>query len=170
VPSKQRRLASRRVRPALAAALELLGAAAFITNCEGEIEEANSIGKRDLTSHDASTRVAVRAAVRAGTDRRWLVTPTTRRSVIDGYLVVERASVELLHAQTKIHNATLRWGLSARQADVFALVCEGATNRAIAARLGIAERTAELHLTAVIAKADVESRAALIVATLSGSI
>jgi DNA-binding CsgD family transcriptional regulator len=55
-----------------------------------------------------------------------------------------------------------RWALTAREAEVLARVVQGETNKVIAARLGCAERTVEVHITHVLGKAQVESRSALI--------
>ncbi|ROT26791.1 response regulator transcription factor [Micromonospora sp. HM5-17] len=48
--------------------------------------------------------------------------------------------------------------LSERERAVLALMAEGRTNQAIAARLGIAERTVEKHCTAIFAKLSLPAR------------
>jgi len=53
--------------------------------------------------------------------------------------------------------------LSARESDVLELVARGLGNRAIADRLGIAEKTVRNHVTAVLGKLGVNSRAQAIV-------
>jgi DNA-binding NarL/FixJ family response regulator len=59
-------------------------------------------------------------------------------------------------------------GLTARQVDVLRLVAEGLTNAGIAARLFISEKTADHHVSAILAKLDVRTRreAALAARTL----
>ena len=49
-------------------------------------------------------------------------------------------------------------GLTARQVDVLRLVAEGLTNAGIAARLFISEKTADHHVSAILAKLDVPTR------------
>jgi DNA-binding CsgD family transcriptional regulator len=49
--------------------------------------------------------------------------------------------------------------LTAREAEVLALVAEGASNKAIARRLGISVHTAKFHVAAVLEKLDAASRA-----------
>lgn len=49
--------------------------------------------------------------------------------------------------------------LTAREAEVLALVAEGASNKAIARRLGISVHTAKFHVAAVLDKLDAASRA-----------
>jgi DNA-binding NarL/FixJ family response regulator len=51
-------------------------------------------------------------------------------------------------------------GLSPRELEVVRLVAAGATNREIAERLGISERTVDRHVSNIFAKLDVASRAA----------
>ncbi|MBA3235922.1 MAG: helix-turn-helix domain-containing protein [Chloroflexi bacterium] len=51
-------------------------------------------------------------------------------------------------------------GLSAREVEVLRLVAAGETNRAIAAELGISERTVDRHVSNLFTKLDVSSRAA----------
>jgi len=53
--------------------------------------------------------------------------------------------------------------LTPREVEVLALLAEGLPNRAIAARLGIAERTAKFHASAILAKLGAGSRAEAIV-------
>jgi DNA-binding NarL/FixJ family response regulator len=54
-------------------------------------------------------------------------------------------------------------GLTAREGEVLALLAEGLSNKAIAARLAISEHTAKFHVNAILAKLGAESRAAAIV-------
>jgi two-component system nitrate/nitrite response regulator NarL len=54
-------------------------------------------------------------------------------------------------------------GLTAREREVLALLAEGLTNKAIAARLGISEHTAKFHVNAILGKLGAGSRAAAIV-------
>jgi DNA-binding NarL/FixJ family response regulator len=48
--------------------------------------------------------------------------------------------------------------LTARERDVLACIASGATNRQIAHRLGVAERTARTHVSAILAKLGLTSR------------
>jgi DNA-binding NarL/FixJ family response regulator len=54
-------------------------------------------------------------------------------------------------------------GLTAREAEVLALLAEGLSNKAIAARLGIAERTAKFHVESILGKLGAETRSEAIV-------
>jgi DNA-binding CsgD family transcriptional regulator/tetratricopeptide (TPR) repeat protein len=50
------------------------------------------------------------------------------------------------------------FGLTAREREVLALVAAGATNREIGARLHMAEKTASVHVSRILAKLDVRTR------------
>jgi DNA-binding NarL/FixJ family response regulator len=50
------------------------------------------------------------------------------------------------------------FGLTPRERDVLALLAEGATNREIGATLFMAEKTASVHVSRILAKLDVRSR------------
>ena len=63
------------------------------------------------------------------------------------------------------------FGLTRRQADVLALVCEAKPNRSIAQALGISEGVVKLHVTAIYKALKVRSRAeAILVASRSQSV
>ena len=50
------------------------------------------------------------------------------------------------------------FGLTPRERQVLALVARGATNREIGAELFMAEKTASVHVSRILAKLDVRSR------------
>ncbi|HEX6653232.1 MAG TPA: response regulator transcription factor, partial [Thermoleophilaceae bacterium] len=50
------------------------------------------------------------------------------------------------------------FGLTPRERDVLALVASGATNREIGERLHMAEKTASVHVSRILAKLSVRSR------------
>jgi DNA-binding NarL/FixJ family response regulator len=50
------------------------------------------------------------------------------------------------------------FGLTPRERQVLALVARGATNRQIGAQLYMAEKTASVHVSRILAKLDVRSR------------
>jgi DNA-binding NarL/FixJ family response regulator len=58
--------------------------------------------------------------------------------------------------------AARAWSLTPRQTAVLELIAGGDSNRTIASKLLCAERTVEMHVTALLARAEVESRSALI--------
>ncbi|GAA1897267.1 hypothetical protein GCM10009837_19270 [Streptomyces durmitorensis] len=72
----------------------------------------------------------------------------------------EQSSGEQARGEQNVWQAELRRVplLSAREAEVFQLLGEGYSNRSIARRLDIAERTVKFHVAQVLSKLDVESR------------
>ena len=62
----------------------------------------------------------------------------------------------------RIQAAARDWMLTSRQTDVLALVAVGESNKLIAAKLGCALRTVEVHVTALLRKAGCDSRAELV--------
>ena len=54
-------------------------------------------------------------------------------------------------------------GLTPRETEVLALLAEGLSNKGIAARIGIAERTAKFHVESILAKLGAETRSEAIV-------
>ena len=67
-------------------------------------------------------------------------------------------------SEERLDVATARWKLTRRQREVLAQLADGECNKGIAATLDIAEGTVELHMTAMLRKAGVTSRAALLAA------
>lgn len=61
-------------------------------------------------------------------------------------------------AETGDGEAWLEFGLTGRQTDVLALVCEGKTNQAIATQLGIDVGTVKQHMTKVLQKLNLRNR------------
>lgn len=115
------------------------------------------------------TLVANNAAAKALVDLerselRRLVSQTARRdewivTEVDGgreYLVVGRRD-----DRKRFERAARGWKLTARQKQVLEQLVAGMSNHGIARTLGISERTVEVHVTAILQKAGVESRSAL---------
>ena len=76
-----------------------------------------------------------------------------------GRTMAPEAVFELAERLTTEADAEAATALTARQSEVAALVAEGLTNRQIGRRLGISEKTVELHVSDVLARLGVPSRA-----------
>jgi DNA-binding NarL/FixJ family response regulator len=72
------------------------------------------------------------------------------RRVIDGETVVDTTNVARLLGRRRRHDPLA--ALTAREREVLGLVAEGMTNRAIADRLVVAERTIEAHISSIFGK------------------
>lgn len=168
VPSLQRRLElETRLREAgllgsaLEAALEALGQPAYVLTSRGRVVYANSAGRAHLGSVSHSLAEAIQRHGQGeppppGTS----ITSLQVRGLSPHYLVVDRSAEA--QANSRVHVLASRWGLTAREAEVLELIVQGTSNKGIAARLGCAERTVEVHVTHLLSKAQVESRSALI--------
>ena len=92
----------------------------------------------------------------------WLMTGDSR---VTGARTT-RTSAQVQAIATELSNVRLNLGmsfakipaLSSREAEVFHLLAEGASNRAISSQLRITERTVKAHVGRILAKLDVESR------------
>jgi DNA-binding CsgD family transcriptional regulator len=140
----------------LAASIEAAGVAALLVRAPGTVVHANAAGRafldaapgRALERIHASppgtftwTRVSV-----PGLPPHWLV--TGRRPPADP---APRLAALAREAR-----------LSPRQAEVLAHLVRGDSNQTTALALGVSEGAVELHVSALLARLDVESRAALV--------
>jgi DNA-binding NarL/FixJ family response regulator len=75
-------------------------------------------------------------------------------------LLAQRARIKLAPAADQAPDAAAedRTGLTARQLEVLALIAEGQTNREIAQKLFITEKTAGAHVSSILARLGVRSR------------
>lgn len=168
VPALQRRLMLERdlsnaslYRGAVDPALELLSRPAFVINSIGRLLHANSAGRALHDRARLDVTEAVRAVARGQAAPGYFAVPLATGASTGGFVVVGPARNP---EDERLAAARKRWALTRRQCEVLALVARGESNRAIAWKLGCAERTVELHVTALLAKAGVESRAALVAA------
>jgi DNA-binding CsgD family transcriptional regulator/PAS domain-containing protein len=152
---------------ALEAALEALGQPAYITTATGRVVHANRVGQSRTSRSTQYVAETVRRHVRGDTPVDATITALRVPGLATHYLVVNRNA----NAQTsaRVRMLAERWGLTARESEVLEHITQGASNKAIAARLGCAERTVEVHVTHVLSKAQVESRSALIAKFFQGS-
>lgn len=143
----------------LEAALSHIGAPAALVDRRGRVRHANAAARAHAAADPARHAERMRRAV-AGADPDFRVTRLALAGLSPHFLVVERPPP----ADPGARAAALRqrWSLTPRQAAVLAEVALGRTNKAIAASLGIAEGTVELHVTALLQRSESESRAQLV--------
>ncbi len=146
------------------AALEAIGAAAFVLSARGDIREVNSAAKALLQRDGRALRDELRLTVGEAKASRWSVTPARTNGGTLEYLLTLRDGGDV---ESRVARAAHRFRLTARQRDVLAQVAAGVTNETIGAMLGISVRTVEVHVTALLSKAQVSSRAELIAALYS---
>jgi len=154
-------------RVLLDAVLEALPAPVFVFDADGVLLETNTAGAGWLASDRAGRREVLRQALRGrAAPGQFQVTEVKVGAAVTRYLVVFKGDESSAHAW---RTAAAAWGFSARERQVFALLARGLTNRAIAADLAISERTVEVHLTSMFEKAQVETRAELVVRALGST-
>lgn len=151
---------------ALPAALEAAGAPALLLLHTGAVVLANRPARELLAADRAGVVAAVRGDARGNGPGRFAVTRLSVAGCPVHLLAVERPRPEDPGARASDFAA--RHGLTRRQTDVVALAARGLGNKTIAAHLRCAESTVEMHLTAVFARAQVESRAELVARFWSG--
>lgn len=168
IPSLQRRLAldarlreAGMIHAALEAALESLGQAAYVVTSTGRVAHANSAGRAQLEQDAGLLMDALRKHLRGeplGPELSF--TPLRLNGAPAHYLAIVQG--EPLQPLARVHALSSGWGLTAREMEVLGRLVRGESNKAIALQLGCAERTVEVHVTRILAKAQVESRSALI--------
>lgn len=171
VPALRRRLSLERHigeaalrEAALCASMEAVPAAAYLVDQLGRILCANALGRAGLESDRAGVRDALREQLRR--ERRanaagcYMLTRLDVRGIRPHYLAVKQA----LRADpaAMLGLARQRWSLTPRQAEVLGLLARGLSNHVIAITLHCSVRTVEIHVTALLGKVGVESRAALV--------
>jgi DNA-binding CsgD family transcriptional regulator len=167
-PALQRRLAmDTRLREAgllgsaLEAALEALGRPAWVVTASGRVVHTNKAGRMRLEQDARGLTVEIRQCLQSvpGTGPLFS-SPLRSPGLPDHFLVMDPGLPP--DGAARLQKLSQRWGLTAREEQVLEHVVQGETNKSIAARLGCAERTVEVHVTHLLNKAQVESRSALI--------
>jgi len=86
------------------------------------------------------------------------------KAVAKGYVILRHELVDSLVSEKSAPDETLpsneadRVELTPRELEVLAAMADGASNKAIARRLGISFHTAKFHVAAILAKLDADSR------------
>jgi DNA-binding CsgD family transcriptional regulator len=143
---------------ALAATLEAVPAAALVVSADCVVHHANAAGRRWLDDEPASYET-LRSCV-FGTNDAFSLTKVSAAGYPPYWLMVHRCPK--VAATTRAYAAARHWALTPRQTEVLALLVGGAANKSIAVSLGCAENTVEVHVTAILRRAQVGSRAELI--------
>lgn len=114
---------------------------------EGEVQEALEAGAHGVLFRAASAEQL--ASALAGVHR--------------GLLVLDPSLLRWARAKVAPGATEPGAGLTPRERQVIALLAEGLSNKAIAARIGTSERTAKFHVESILAKLGAETRSEAIV-------
>jgi DNA-binding CsgD family transcriptional regulator len=158
-----------RTAAALGAALEAIGAPAFVVDARGSVLHLNRAG-RSLRDRDRAgiERSLVAAARGERSDPPWQLSRLRGDQVADGFLAVLRSPGTDAARNAMVRMAAARWRLTARQQEVLELLARGVANATVADALAISERTVEFHVTAILDKAGADSRTSLLARLLDG--
>lgn len=175
VPSVRQRLklerqlqAAPRTSAAFRAAIEQVGAAAFIIGARGTIHETNVAGRTLLTKDRAEIAGALEDALAGRANPREIaLVPLVERGVAGYFLAIVRHDPVEGRIASCVQYCVTRWNLTPRQAEVLALAARGLANATIAATMRVGERNIEMHMTAIFDRAGVDSRAALVATVLT---
>lgn len=146
---------------ALAASLEEVNGAAWVLDADGRVAHANAAGRAKYDEDPAAARRMLEAAAAGPSQPRLKTTALRDVGTSVGHIVIEPPDPAA--NAFGVGSAARRFGLTPAQTRVLERVARGVSNATIAAELGVAERTVEAHVTAILVKAQVPSRAALIV-------
>src|ERR687896_629888 len=105
---------------------------------------------RDREGAERAVGAALEVARRLGSD--WLV------AELEGLAARARLHLDGVKPEAAAGDQDVPFGLTARERQVLALVASGATNREVGERLHMAEKTASVHVSRILAKLDVRSR------------
>jgi DNA-binding CsgD family transcriptional regulator len=150
-------------RALLEAALEAIPTATFIV-ARSSIDHANAIGRILLERERTATVDRLRESMRTSSpDAPFAITPVEWPGAHPMALAVLRGGrSDGGEVDRRLAAFSVRNRLTPRQGEVLALLARGYANKTIAERFGVAEATVEEHVTLLLRKASVDSRATLV--------
>lgn len=167
VPALRRRLSVERqlgeapvAVAALAAALEAVGTAAFVVRGSGQVVHANAAARALLEQDRRMVTALLRDRLR-GVGAAALDLVRLEGGVPDHWLALLRGGARPDPAP-RVVAAARRWGLTARESQVLGRLALGEANKTIAAALGCAPNTVEIHVSSLLQKSGCESRSQLV--------
>ncbi len=152
---------------ALPAVLEAAGTAALVLRASGGVVLANASARALLDLERLALIDLLRAETTGRGPGRFAITRLALPGCPAYFLAVQRP--RLPDPGPRAATFAARHALSARQAEVVSLVASGLANKAIAAHLRCAESTVEMHLTAIFARTQAESRAEVVARFWTGT-
>lgn len=161
-----RRVAPDASRPwreqALEAALDAVGAAALVVDGRGSVKESNRLAREWLATDPAHAAAEVIRSLAACPGQGEFSVRRLAGEAASYFFLVRRASIDQDRVARCVAEVVARHAVTPAQARVLALLATGTANRAIAAQLGVSERTVEVHVTALLNELDADSRAGLV--------
>jgi DNA-binding CsgD family transcriptional regulator len=164
-PLRERLALERRLRDAdlfargFEVAVDAMDAPAFLVRHDGAIVHANALARALLDAGASDVLPRLRAA-RAGKDASATVVPLSQATPGSCTLVVLAAPSNEL--DLRLQRAAREFALTPRQTEVLRYVATGDANKTIAERLACSLVTIEVHVSAILKRARVDSRSALV--------
>lgn len=146
--------------------LDELVVPAMIVSTGGRIREANAAARRLFERRREEVATALALAC-AGRPSALPIELTPLGGAAPGWLAIVREPTDASRVEQVVLAAANRWSLTPRQRAVLELVVRGASNATIACDLGVSVRAVELHVTALLDRAGVDNRTALVAAAMS---
>lgn len=144
---------------ALDLALGVFDGPALVVDKRGDPVFANRHAEELINRQPRETRERIHDA-QAGQDSHYRRFSVGGAGITGHALLVARVCDD--DASARVANASSEWNLTPRERQVLAHAVRGLTNAAIGRELNCAERTVELHMTHIMAKAGVGCRAELV--------
>lgn len=134
--------------------------AAVVCDESGRIHLA-SRRARPLLRGGTAFRATLLAAVRGEVHPGVSTTRIVREGAPEYLLVIVSEDLEVPGQLARLARAARDWKLTLTETRVLGWVAQGELNKSIAHRMGVRENTIEVHVSRLLAKAHVSSRAAL---------
>jgi DNA-binding CsgD family transcriptional regulator len=150
------------VNPLARAMLDAMTGPAFVLSVTGVVVATNAPGKALLDDKGRRVRAELGRAAKAHGNLRWAAVTVSATAIEPGRLLITLRGGVSASMSAAIERAARRWDLTARERDVLRELVSGLANKSIATCLGISPRTVERHVSALLEKAGVESRAVLV--------
>jgi DNA-binding NarL/FixJ family response regulator len=151
---------------ALDVVLDAVEGDAYLVRPNGGLVHANTVGAQLLTTRRAQIVEAISRTLQT-TAKEFDVRPIVSRGA-PKLLLLTRARQRTPGFETRLEQRRRDWSLTPRQVAVLERLGLGESNKEIAGRLELSERTVEIHVTALLRKARVDSRLSLVVRLWQG--
>jgi len=153
----------------LDAALDAYPGEAYLLRSDGRIEFANEVAIAHMNRAPAEVRDQIARAITVFPQTDDFELHAINSQGLPPMFLATRASQPTTDLEGRLSVMRVNWQLTGRQIDVLRRLVVGDSNKEIAARLGLALRTVELHVGLLMRKARVDSRLRLVVRFWSGA-
>jgi DNA-binding NarL/FixJ family response regulator len=147
------------LRQLLQAAIEEIPLPAFVVDSAGGLSMTNA-GGHELCTRRPETSAAIAAALRSETNQLGLASCGRVDGPLGLQLLVAREASDIRARVAK--EASRRWALTPRQAQVLSELVLGRGNKDISRKLECSPKTIELHVSAILEAAGAASRSELL--------